>query len=237
VTAREELIADAFVQLADTLVAEFDVLDFLHVLVERAVELLDADAGGIMLADQRGGLEVMVASSHEVHLVELFELQSEEGPCLDAFRSGEAVTRHDPAAMRESWPAFTARLEEAGFASAQAVPMRLRDEVIGALNVFRAAPGALSDPDMKLARALADIGTIGLLQERSMRARDRLAEQLQGALNSRVLIEQAKGVLAERSGLEVGQAFRALRDHARRSGTPLVEVASAVVHGRLRLGR
>jgi transcriptional regulator with GAF, ATPase, and Fis domain len=237
VTVREELIADAFVQLADTLVAEFDVLDFLHVLVERAVELLDADAGGIMLADQRGGLEVMAASSHEVHLVELFELQNEEGPCLEAFRSGLAVTRPDPAAMRVSWPAFTERLEEAGFASAQAVPMRLRDEVVGALNVFRVTPGALSDSDMKLARALADIGTISLLQERSMRARDRLAEQLQGALNSRVLIEQAKGVLAERGGLEVGQAFRALRDHARRSGTPLAEVASAVVQGRLRLGR
>jgi transcriptional regulator with GAF, ATPase, and Fis domain len=237
VTAREELIADAFVQLADTLVAEFDVLDFLHLLVERAVELLDADAGGIMLADQRGGLEVMAASSHEVRLLELFELQNEEGPCLEAFRSGVAVSRPDPAAMRAAWPEFTARIEEAGFSSAQAVPMRLRDEVIGALNVFRVAPGALSDADTKLARALADIGTIGLLQERSLRARDRLAEQLQGALNSRVLIEQAKGVLAERSGLEVGQAFTALRDHARRHGMPLAEVADAVVRGRLRLSR
>ena len=236
-TAREELIADAFVQLADTLVAEFDVLDFLHLLVERAVELLDADAGGIMLADQRGGLEVMAASSHEVRLLELFELQNEEGPCLEAFRSGVAVSRPDPAAMRAAWPEFTARIEEAGFSSAQAVPMRLRDEVIGALNVFRVAPGALSDADTKLARALADIGTIGLLQERSLRARDRLAEQLQGALNSRVLIEQAKGVLAERSGLEVGQAFTALRDHARRHGMPLAEVADAVVRGRLRLSR
>jgi transcriptional regulator with GAF, ATPase, and Fis domain len=237
VTAREELIADAFVQLADTLVAEFDVLDFLHVLVERAVELLDADAGGIMLADQRGGLEVMAASSHEVRLLELFELQNEEGPCLDAFRTGVAVSRPDPEAMRSAWPAFTARIEAAGFASAEAVPMRLRDEVIGALNVFRVAPGALGAADAKLARALADIGTIGLLQERSMRARDRLAEQLQGALNSRVLIEQAKGVLAERSGLEVGQAFTALRDHARRHGMPLAAVADAVVRGRLRLGR
>jgi transcriptional regulator with GAF, ATPase, and Fis domain len=237
VTAREELIADAFVQLADTLVAEFDVLDFLHVLVERAVELLDADAGGIMLADQRGGLEVMAASSHEVRLLELFELQNEEGPCLEAFRTGVAVSRPDPAAMRATWPAFTARIEEAGFASAQAVPMRLRDEVIGALNVFRVAPGALGDADAKLARALADIGTISLLQERGARTRDRLAEQLQGALNSRVLIEQAKGVLAERSGLEVGQAFTALRDHARRNGIPLAEVADAVVRGRLRLGR
>ena len=236
-TAREEAISDTFVLLADTLVAEFDVLDFLHTLVERTVALLDADAGGIMLADQQGGLEVLAASSHEVRLVELFEVQNEEGPCLEAFRSGEEVTKPDLAAMRRTWPAFTARVEQAGFASAQAVPMRLRDEVIGALNVFRRAPGALSASDMRLARALADIGTIGLLQERSLRARDRLAEQLQGALNSRVLIEQAKGVLAERSGLEVGQAFTALRDHARRNGIPLAEVADAVVRGRLRLGR
>ncbi len=235
-TVREERIAGAFVELADTLVAEFDVLDFLHMLVERAVELLDADAGGIMLTDQRGRLEVLAASSHEVRLVELFELQNEEGPCLEAFRTGEAVTMPGPGAMRAAWPAFTTRLAQAGFASAQAVPMRLRDEVIGALNVFRRAPGALGESDMRLARALADIGTIGLLQERTLRARDRLAEQLQGALNSRVLIEQAKGVLAERTGLAVEEAFVALRAHARHTGTPLVVVAADVVQGRQHLG-
>ncbi len=235
-TVREERIAGAFVELADTLVAEFDVLDFLHMLVERAVELLDADAGGIMLTDQRGRLEVLAASSHEVRLVELFELQNEEGPCLEAFRTGEAVTMPGPGAMRAAWPAFTTRLAQAGFASAQAVPMRLRDEVIGALNVFRRAPGALGESDMRLARALADIGTIGLLQERTLRARDRLAEQLQGALNSRVLIEQAKGVLAERTGLAVEEAFVALRAHARHTGTPLVVVAADVVQGCQHLG-
>ncbi len=234
-TAREEAIAETFVLLADTLVAEFDVLDFLHTLVERTVELIDADAGGIMLADQRGGLQVLAASSHEVRLVELFEVQNDEGPCVEAFRSGEAVTKPDLEAMRRSWPSFTARVEQAGFSSAQAIPMRLRDEMIGALNVFRRTPGALGASDMRLARALADIGTIGLLQERSMRARDRLAEQLQGALNSRVLIEQAKGVLAERTGLEVGQAFRVMRAHARHTGTPLSAVAGDVVTGRLRL--
>ena len=234
-TAREELIADTFVELADTLVAEFDVIDFLHTLVERAVALLDADAGGIMLADQRGGLEVLAASTHEVRLVELFELQNHEGPCLEAFRTGEAVTKHDLSEMRTSWPQFTSRLEQAGFSSAQAVPMRLRDEVIGALNVFRVSPGALSDADMKLARALADVATVGLLQERSIRARERLAEQLQGALNSRVLIEQAKGVLAERSGLEVDEAFDAMRTYARRHGIPLHAVAQDIVRGRLQL--
>jgi GAF domain-containing protein len=236
VSTREEQIADAFVELADTLVDDFDVLEFLHTLVERAVALLDADAGGIMLADRTGGLEVLAASSHEVHLVELFELQNQEGPCLEAFRTGKAVTKDDPEAMRAAWPSFTARLERAGFASAQAVPMRLREDVIGALNVFRTSPGALSVADMKLARALADVATVGLLQERTVRSRERAAEQLQGALNSRVLIEQAKGVLAERTGLEVDQAFTVMRSYARRNGTALLTVAAQVVHGRLTLG-
>jgi transcriptional regulator with GAF, ATPase, and Fis domain len=234
-TAREDLIADTFVELADTLVAEFDLIDFLHTVVERTVVLLDVDAGGIMLADQRGGLEVLAASTHEVRLVELFELQNHEGPCLEAFRTGEAVTKNDLAEMRAAWPSFTTRLEQAGFSSAQAVPTRLREEVIGALNVFRIAPGSLCPADMKLARALADVATVGLLQERTIRARERLAEQLQRALNSRVLIEQAKGVLAERSGLEVDQAFAAMRTHARRSGSPLHTVAGDIVHGRIRL--
>jgi GAF domain-containing protein len=234
-TSREAQIADTFVELADTLVAEFDLIEFLHTLVERAVTLLDADAGGVMLADQRGGLEVLAASSHEVRLVELFELQNDEGPCLEAFRTGQAVTRADLTDMTHSWPVFTPRLRAAGYASAQAVPMRLRDEVIGALNVFRVSPGALGPADMRLARALADVATVGLLQARAIQARNLLAEQLQGALNSRVLIEQAKGVLAERSGLQVDQAFTVLRTHARRNGVSLDTVAAEVVAGRIRL--
>jgi GAF domain-containing protein len=235
VTAREELIADTFVELADSLVRDFDLLDFLHTVVERTVELVHADAGGIMLADQRGGLQVMAASSHAVRLVEVFELQHSEGPCLDAFRSGEAVTRDDPAAMRAAWPRFTPRLADAGFASAQAVPMRLRQEVIGALNVFRTTPGALSDADMKLARALADVATVGIVQQRMLRAGDLLAEQLQAALTSRVMIEQAKGVLAERAGIDVDVAFEVMRRHARTSGRPLAQVVQGVLDGSLAL--
>jgi hypothetical protein len=201
-TTREELIADTFVELADTLVAEFD----------RGVDARDPSGG-------------------------TFELQNHEGPCLEAFRTGEAVTRSDLAEMRSSWPFFTSRLEQAGFASAQAVPMRLREEVIRALNVFRTAPGPSSSADMRLARPLADVATVGLLQERTIRARERLTEQLQGALDSRVLIEQAKGVLAERSGLEVDQAFAAMPSHARRSGSSLRKVAGDIVQGRIRRPR
>lgn len=195
------------------------------------MSLLDADAGGIMLADQRGGLEVLAASSHEVRLIELFELQNEEGPCLEAFTTGQSVARNGPDEMRASWPRLTDRLESAGYASAQAVPMRLRDEVIGALNIFSRKPGALGAEDMRLARALADVATVGILQERSIRTRERLAEQLQGALNSRVLIEQAKGVLAARHGLTVEQAFTAMRTHARRRGLQLPALANGIVHG------
>jgi hypothetical protein len=137
--------------------------------------------------------------------------------------------------MHAAWPTFTPRLAQAGFASAQAIPMRLRDEVIGALNVFRVVPGALSDVDMRLARALADVATVGILQQRILSARDLLAEQLQGALNSRVLIEQAKGVLAERTGTSVDQAFVLMRTHARRTGAHLHAVAADIVTGRTRL--
>lgn len=234
-TTRVTLLADTFVELADTLIDDFDLIDFLHVLVDRTVALLDADAAGIMLADQRGGLEVMAASSHAAELVELFELQQQEGPCLEAYRSGEPVIKSGVTEMMAAWPTFTPRLERAGFSSAQAIPMRLRETVIGALNVFTVRPGALSDGDMKLGRALADVATVGILQQRVISARDLLAEQLQGALHSRVLIEQAKGVLAGTSGLSVDQAFVLMRSHARTTGTHLRAVADDIISGRTRL--
>ncbi|WP_369138907.1 GAF domain-containing protein [Modestobacter versicolor] len=232
-TGRELLIADTFVELADTLVDDFDLLDFLSTLVERTVALVDADAGGIMLADHQGGLQVFAASTHAARLVELFELQHDEGPCLEAFRTGRQVTKTDPAAMAAAWPAFTPRLSEAGFASAQAIPLRLRTEVIGAFNVFRVAPGALSEADMKLARALADVATIAIVQQRSLEAREQLAEQLQHALTSRIALEQAKGILAERTGVDVDVAFTVLRSYARRRGLPLRQVVQDVIDGTL----
>lgn len=234
-TTREALLAGTFVELADTLIDEFDLIDFLHVLVERTVALVDADAAGIMLADGRGGLEVMAASSHAAQLVELFELQEEEGPCLEAFSSGRVVTKVDVDEMQAAWPTFTPRLVQAGFASAQAIPLRLRSEVIGALNIFRIAPGRLNDDDMRLSRALADVATVGILQQRVISAKELLAEQLQGALNTRVVIEQAKGVLAGTSGLGVDQAFDLMRAHARRTGAQLRDVADDIIAGRARL--
>ncbi len=230
-TTREQLLAETFVELADTLVADFDVIDFLHTLAARTVALLDASAVGIMLADQSGVLQVMATSTEEARLMELFELQNNEGPCLDCYRSGEPVARADLAAMRAAWPLFTERLQELGFSSAQAVPLRLRGQTIGALNVFRTSAGLLAPSDLQVGQALADIAAIGLMNERAIAASDMLAEQLQTALTSRILLEQAKGKLAERTGLQMDHAFQVLRDYARKNNRRLSEVAAQIVDG------
>ncbi len=229
-TNREQLLVTTFVDLADTLVADFDVIDFLHLLATRSVELLDADAAGIMLADS-AGLHVMASSTEEARLLELYELQNDEGPCLDCYRSGRPVVRTDPQAMRTKWPVFTQRLHELGFRSAHALPMRLRGDTIGALNLFRSAPGHLSEAALAIGQAMADVATVGLLQERAIAASERLAIQLQDALTSRVQLEQAKGVLAQRTGLPMDQAFQLMRDYARGRGKRLGDVAAQIIAG------
>ncbi len=226
-----QLLSEAFVELTDTMVADFDVIDFLHVLTDRSVQLLDVSAAGLLLADPRGELRVVAASSEAARLLELFQLQNDQGPCLDCFRDGQPVTMPDLSAAATRWPRFTAAAQQAGFAAVQALPMRLRDQVIGALNLFRADPGAFDPADVRIGQALADVATIGLLHERSMSQTDALNEQLQTALNSRVVIEQAKGKLAERFGLDMAQAFSLLRDHARARNRRLSELAQAFIDG------
>lgn len=230
---REQLLVTTFVDLADTLVADFDVIEFLHTLATRSVELLDADAAGIVLADDDGGLHVMASSTEEARLLELYELRNDEGPCLDCYRTGLPVGRPDPTAMHTRWPVFTERLRELGFRSAHALPMRLRGTTIGALNLFRAAPGHLSDAALGIGQALADVATVGLMQERAIAASERLAIQLQHALTSRIQLEQAKGVLAQRTGLPMGQAFQLMRDYARNRGKRLGDVAAQIIEGSL----
>ena len=229
----QQRLLDVVVHLADTLVADFDDLDFLHTLTERCVELLDADAVGLMLTDQRGNLQVVASSTEEARMLELFELQHDQGPCLDCYRSGQPITNIDPDEAERRWPAFGAAVRAAGFASVHAIPLRLREEVIGALNLFVARAGPLSSEDLALGQALADIATISLLQRRANDEQQVLAEQLQGALNSRVIIEQAKGILAERRGTDMSAAFTALRAHARLSSAHLTTVASQIIDGTL----
>jgi transcriptional regulator with GAF, ATPase, and Fis domain len=226
-----ELLSNAFVELADTMVAEFDVIDFLHLLTQRSVQLLDASAAGVLLADPRGELRLVAASTEAVRVLELFQLQNDQGPCLDCFRTGQPVAAADLTAAGQTWPQFAAAAREAGFAAVHALPMRLRAQIIGALNLFRATPGAPSYEDLRVGQALADVATIGLLQERSARRGEILHEQLQGALNSRVAIEQAKGKLAERLGLDIDMAFTTLRDYARARNLRLSDLAQAFIDG------
>lgn len=230
-TAGDQRVRDTFVALADTLVDDFDVIDFLDMLAERCVELLGVTATGLLLADQRGTLSLVAASTEQARTLELFQLQTQEGPCLDCVRTGEAVHCPDLSAEHSRWPRFAPAAAEAGFAGVHALPMRLRETVIGGMNLFTAAPGELSADAVGLGQALANVATIGILHERTLRHSGLVTEQLQTALNSRIAVEQAKGVLAERLHVTVADAFVLLRGHARRSNQRLVELATAVVDG------
>ena len=229
--SREDALAETFVQLADTLVEDYDVVDLLDHLVTAAVNLLAVDAAGLLLDDQRGHLTVIASSSEETRLLEVFQVETNEGPCLDCVRTRAPVTSDDLSADRSKWPRFVDAAVAAGFRSVTAVPLRLRDQTIGGLNMFQCTGAPLGDADQRLAQALADVATIGILQHRSVHRSVVVAEQLQHALNSRVVIEQAKGVLAERHNLDMESSFSALRSHARTHNLKLTDLAQSVVHG------
>jgi GAF domain-containing protein len=206
-------------------------VELLTLLTDRCVEVLDVSAAGLMLVAPEGDLRVVASSSEEMRVVELFELQSEEGPCLDCYRTGEAVLNQNLATIGGRWPRFAPVALEAGFRSVHAMPMRLRGVIIGALNLFRADEGGMEESDVLVAQALADVATIAILQHRAAFEAYRVNEQLHHALNSRIVIEQAKGMLAERAGLDMEQAFSWLRKHARNHNLLLVDVARAVIDG------
>lgn len=227
----ENRLAQIFVELADTLVDEFDALDFLHTLTDRSVELLQVDAAGVILSDQRGHLQVVASTSNRAEDLELFELQSDEGPCLDCYDTGRVVANIEASVAKDRWPLFTEAFLQAGYQSAHAVPLRLRNQVIGAMNLFCIDQMTLDDDDLALAQALADIATIGLLQERASQQSDLIVEQLETALHSRILIEQAKGVLIGAASVSVDEAFRLMREFSRRNRTPLRDVAAQVIAG------
>jgi GAF domain-containing protein len=227
----EQRLARVFVELADTLVDDFDVLEFLNVLVERCVELLEVAAAGVVLADRSGELRMAAASSEQARLVELFSVQADDGPCPDCVRIGRPVFSTDLVADEARWPRFAPAARAAGFAAAHAVPMRLRRTVIGALNLFHTDPDGVDESRIRLGQALADVATIGVLQQRAIHESTVLAEQLHTALSSRVLIEQAKGVLSARGDVDMNDAFAALRGYARSHGRLLSEVARTVAEG------
>jgi transcriptional regulator with GAF, ATPase, and Fis domain len=229
---RHDDIVDAFVDLADTLADDYDVIDFLHVLVARCTDLIDVDDAGVMLADPTGKLHAVAASTEKVRLLELFEVQNHDGPCLDAFRTGEPVHARDLAQRQHEWPTFADEALRNGFRSAYSVPMQLRDETIGAINLLSSEVKDLGDNDNKLASALARIATIGLLQERRATVAATEAIGLQRALDGRIRIEQAKGVIAERHGTSIDDAFEMIRRYARHHQLGITVVADQIVnHG------
>ncbi|WP_150307815.1 GAF and ANTAR domain-containing protein [Planctomonas psychrotolerans] len=226
--SREQRLNVVFVKLADTLVDDYDTVELLQYLVESCAELLDTDAGGLMLADSSGQLQAIASTGEAAELVEIMQLNAGMGPCVECFTTGEAVSVPDIDTVQAKWPDFAQAAAAGGFHSVYATPLRLRGKTVGAMNLFSIQVGKLNDRDIATARALTDIATIGIMQERLVRESSAVTEQLQHALDSRVLIEQAKGVLSEAHSIPLEEAFTWLRDHARRNQTSLRTLAESI---------
>jgi transcriptional regulator with GAF, ATPase, and Fis domain len=224
-----EKLAEIFVDAADTLVDDFDVIEFLETLTNNTAQVSSASSAGLLLSNPQGQLQYVASSSESIKLLELFQLQYREGPCLDCFHSGEPVVNADLSGAEDRWPNFAPRAVAAGFRSVHAFPLRHKRKVIGAMNLFSTDKGGLEAQDARVVQSLADIATIALLQVRTIRSGELLAEQLQQALNSRIMIEQAKGALARIHGIDVNLAFDLMRRYARTNHHRLVEVAQAVL--------
>jgi hypothetical protein len=224
-----ERLADVFLEFADTLIEDYDVIEFLLMVTNRTAELIGASDVGLLLADHRGRLQFMAASNEDVRRLELFQVQVSEGPCFDAFQSGQPVVNADLSDASDRWPHFAPRATADGYRSAHAFPLRLREDVIGAIGVFGNDLGRWDVAQVHIAQALAHVATIGLLQERAVSRAEVIAEQLQSALNSRIVIEQAKGAIAQFRNVSVDDAFVLLRNHARRTKKRLGDVAHAAL--------
>lgn len=232
---RESLLIATLVELADSLVDNFDVIDVLTVLTDRCVEVIDVDAAGVLLSTPGGELQFVASSSESMKVLELFQLQSDEGPCIDCFRDGRAIINRALRAPDERWPHFTPRALAQGFESVHCLPMRLRGRTIGALNLFRTRAGPMDEDDVIVAQGLADVATIAILQHRTALDAQSLNGQLNTALNSRITIEQAKGMISQTTGSDMDHAFARLRAHARNHNLGLTDVAQRVVSRELRI--
>ena len=226
---REQSVNAVFVSISNTLAEGYDPVDLFNTLTAGCARLLDIASAGLLLADARGVLHVMAASSDATRDLETFQLQRQEGPCLDCYHDGASVLVADLTAEGERWPVFVPAATAAGFAAVHAVPMRLRDNVLGTLGLFSTEVGNLNKDDLDLAQALAHVAAVALVAEQALSDTTAINEQLQKALNSRVVLEQAKGVLAERGQLDMTQAFAALRAYARNHNHKLSDVAQRVV--------
>ncbi|HSV39820.1 MAG TPA: GAF and ANTAR domain-containing protein [Nocardioidaceae bacterium] len=230
---REQQLVSVFVHLADTLTTEFEAIDLMQTLAETSRDVLPVEATGIALSDPRGRLRVLATTHPAAELLELFEIQNSEGPCYDCFQSATPIVNLSVEESWQRWPQFMACAADAGYTSAHAFPLRLRDEVIGVMNLFCTSSVELPEDDIGVAQGLCDIATIGLLQERAVREKHLIAEQLQAALNSRIQIEQAKGILSERLAVPLDEAFVMMRKHARANNLRLADAAAGVIQGQL----
>ena len=230
---RELQLLGTFVTLADSLVDDFDVVDLLQRLVDECISLFDAAAAGILLLSPAHELEVIVSTSERSELVELMQLRVGAGPCVEAATTGKVVSVDDIDAISDRWPAFAADARASGFSSIHAIPLRLRDSTLGSLNLLRDEPGALNAADAAAAQALADIATISILQQRLVEESELAQAQLQRALDSRVVIEQAKGYLAQRRNIDMDEAFARIRSHARSTEARIGVIAADIIAGRL----
>jgi GAF domain-containing protein len=230
---READVVRSLVEMADTLVDDYDIVDLLTGLADRCVHLLGVSAAGVMLASPAGSLGLVASSSEAMRLLELFELQAQEGPCLDAFRTGEPVQHENLQAGTGRWPLFSAAALQAGFTSAVALPLRLRETTLGALNLLSVTRAPMAGADLIVARAFADLATLSIAQHRASAEAQRLNEQLSAALTSRVVIEQAKGLISERAGVDLAEAFARLRAYARNHNLRLTDIARAAIDGTL----
>jgi GAF domain-containing protein len=222
-------LAEVFVEVADTLVDEFDLIEFLQRLATHTSDLFEARAAGLLLADHRGRLQLMAASDERSEMLELFQVQAREGPCQDCFTQGTPVINADLTQAADRWPTFAPRAVAAGYRSVHAFPLRLRNQSLGALNLFSSDTGRMDATDIRIVQALADIATIGLLQQRAIKHGHDLTDQLQGALNTRIIIEQAKGMVAQANAITPDQGFEMLRSYCRSHGLRLTEVANQVI--------
>jgi GAF domain-containing protein len=236
-TSRESRLNAAFAALAETLTSEYDVVELLHTLMGECIGLLDVQAGGLLLANPHGELELVASTSEAASFVEVMQLNAGAGPCIDCFHTGEPVSVADVRDARPDWAPFTEAALQEGYHSTYGVPLRVRSQIIGAMGLFRSEAGELAPADAATAQALANVAAIGILQERVLRESAIVAEQLQRALDSRVLIEQAKGVLAALNDLDMDEAFQMLRDHARRNNLNLHSVAQGVIERTVHIGR
>ena len=234
--SRERDVTSAFVRLASSLVQGYDVVDLLSELTADCAHLLGIASAGLLLADERGVLHVVAASSERTRQLELFQVQRADGPCRDCYLDGSPVSAPDLANEAGRWPVFAPAALDAGFASVHALPMRLRAHVLGALGLFGTTPGPLDPADLSLGQALADVASVAIVQDKEKSDQQTVNEQLQTALASRIVLEQAKGVLAQTGSLQMDEAFAALRRYARDHNLRLTDVAEAVVASTLPAG-